>query len=107
MPPLILPDWMGVPPGIGAFSTERAGGVSGSPYGDGCGGRGLNFGTHTADDAQNVRQNRLLLRRMLPSEPVWLRQVHGNLVVDAGAVASNIVPAADASAMARTSSWRP
>ena len=97
MPPLILPDWIGAPSNIGAFSTERAGGISLAPYDDGRGGGGFNFGTHTADNPGNVLQNRALLRRLLPAEPVWLRQVHGNLVVDAATVAPNTVPAADAS----------
>ena len=94
---LIFPDWIGAPPTIGAFSTERAGGTSLAPYDDGNGGGGLNFGSHTGDNPGNVRQNRALLRRLLPSEPVWLHQVHGNVVVDAAAIALNVAPAADAS----------
>lgn len=97
MPPLIFPDWIGAPPAIGAFSTERAGGTSLAPYDDGSGGGGLNFGSHTADNPDHVLQNRARLRRLLPAEPVWLRQVHGNVVVNAATVAPNGLPAADAS----------
>lgn len=97
MLPLIIPDWLGGPLNIGAFSTERVGGVSQAPYGDGAGDGGLNIGMHTADDPGHVLQNRALLRRLLPSEPVWLRQVHGNAVVDAAVVGPNAIPAADAS----------
>ena len=59
---------MGAPLTIGAFSTERAGGVSRTPYddGSGSGGGGFNLGTHTGDDPGHVLQNRTLLRRMLP-----------------------------------------
>ena len=43
-----------------------------SPY-------GFNIGTHSGDDPAVVAENRDLLRRALslPSEPRWLRQVHG------------------------------
>lgn len=101
MPPLIFPDWLGAPSNIGAFSTKRIGGVSRAPYDDGAGGGGLNVGLHTADDAGHVQQNRALLQRLLPSEPVWLRQVHGAAVVNAATIAPNTVPAADASFTSR------
>ncbi len=96
---LIFPDWIGAASRVGAFSTERAGGVSTAPYddGSGSGSGGMNLGAHTGDDAGHVRQNRALLRQLLPSEPVWLQQVHGNFVVDAATVAAGTVPVADAS----------
>jgi len=43
----------------------------------------LNLGAHVGDDALAVRDNRQLLRTYLPSEPVWLNQVHGIEVIDA------------------------
>ncbi len=63
--------------------TTRFGGSSLPPYDDGAGGCGLNLGTHVGDDARRVAINRNLLRELLPNDPIWLTQVHGNKVVDA------------------------
>lgn len=90
----IAPDWIGVPDNIGAISTVRHGGVSRAPYDDGMGGGGLNLGTHVGDSPDHVRQNRSLLRSILPSEPRWMTQVHGTTVLDAAEVSD--VPQADA-----------
>jgi YfiH family protein len=79
----IVPDWTDIPANIGALSTVRQGGVSRSPYDDGAGGGGLNLGTHVGDRPGDVQRNRALLRGLLPSEPVWLNQVHGATVLDA------------------------
>ena len=84
----IVPDWP-APAGVRALSTTRAGGVSVAPYDS------LNLGTHVGDDAENVTANRAQVRRIVPSEPAWLNQVHGTVVVDAASVAG--VPDADAS----------
>lgn len=92
---LIFPDWPIAPPNIGAISTTRKGGVSHGPYDDGAGGGGLNLGTHVDDDPGCVKMNRELLRTLLPSEPAWLSQVHGSVVLDAATV--NTAPKADAS----------
>ena len=92
---LIIPDWSGIPANIGALTTTRRGGVSQAPYDDGTGAGGLNVGTHVGDDVHAVTQNRQLLNKMLPSQPVWLNQVHGVTVVDAASVTG--VPEADAS----------
>lgn len=70
---LLIPDWA-LPPGVHAAVTTRAlPGVSPSPFEQG------NLGSRCGDAAANVAANRALLRRTLalPSEPVWLRQVHG------------------------------
>lgn len=92
---LILPDWE-VPPNIRAFSSLRYGGVSPSPYhGRDIFEGGLNLGLHVGDKVENVRQNRDLLRKILPGEPCWLNQVHGSHVVNAGATSE--LPEADAS----------
>lgn len=90
--------WPSLPEGIGVLSTLRSGGVSLPPYDDGSGGGGLNLGTHVGDQPSAVERNRALLRAQLPSEPVWLNQVHGVEVVDARrAFAERDVPDADAS----------
>jgi YfiH family protein len=84
MPPdWIVPAWP-VPASVRALVTTRAGGISSGPYATAHGG-GMNLGLHCGDDEAAVRANRDLLRRWLPDEPRWLRQVHGNAVVDAGA----------------------
>ncbi|WP_159990771.1 peptidoglycan editing factor PgeF [Pelistega ratti] len=43
----------------------------------------FNVGLHCGDNAEAVYKNRALLRTILPSEPIWLNQVHGNKVFDA------------------------
>jgi YfiH family protein len=76
---LIMPDWP-APPGARAVSTTRLGGVSLAPY------DGLNLADHVGDDPAHVARNRALLRDRLalPAEPLWLTQVHGCEVADAG-----------------------
>ncbi len=73
---LIHPNWP-APAKVKALQTTRLGGVSQTPY------VSLNLGAHVGDDALAVRDNRQLLRTYLPSEPVWLNQVHGIEVIDA------------------------
>ncbi len=84
----IVPDWP-APPNVKALQTTRMGGVSQPPYDS------LNFGMHVKDNPLHVAQNRQLLSAFLPSEPVWLNQVHGVRVVDAAQ--TSCVPDADAS----------
>ena len=88
----IVPGWP-VPPRVRAFVTTRAGGVSAAPY------DGFNLGTRCGDDPAAVSANRTRLRAGLPSEPAWLRQVHGARVVEASAVIQNraVEPEADGS----------
>ena len=43
----------------------------------------FNLGLGAGEDIQTVLHNRALLRTLLPSEPSWLKQVHGSEVVDA------------------------
>lgn len=78
MPSFISPDWP-ASARVRAFSATRAGGASRGPYAS------FNLGDHVGDDPAAVGRNRELLRTALnlPSEPVWLRQVHGLRVVDA------------------------
>ena len=86
----LVPDWP-APPNIHAATTLRAGGVSQSPY------FSLNPAAHVSDDIERVRQNRKIIREMLdlPSEPVWLEQIHSNRVVKA--VKTTSLQQADAS----------
>lgn len=73
---LILPDWP-APANVRALQTTRLGGVSAAPYAS------LNLGSHVGDAPLAVARNRQLLNTLLPSEPVWLEQVHGAVVADA------------------------
>lgn len=103
--PWLVPDWPGLPAGVGVLQTTRLGGVSTAPYDDGAGQGGLNLGTHVGDDPQQVARNRALLRAALPAEPAWLNQVHGTQVVDVATLAlhtdadaaAGLAPQADAS----------
>ncbi len=74
---IIRPDWP-APARVKAYSTTRLGGVSAAPYDS------LNLGTHVGDDAEHVRRNGALLQQslLLPSEPIWLKQVHQHNVVE-------------------------
>lgn len=83
----IYPDWP-APANIKAIQTTRAGGLSRTPY------KSLNLGTHVGDFACDVAANRQRLSPFLPSEPVWLNQVHGVQVMDASL--ANCVEEADA-----------
>ena len=73
--PLIRPKqaWQGVQ----LFCTTRDGGVGEPPYDT------FNLGLGTQEDPASVHENRKRLRRVLPNEPAWLKQVHGVRVVDA------------------------
>ncbi len=85
---LITPDWP-APANVRALQTTRKGGVSDSPYAS------FNLGSHVGDNPLAVSRNRMLLAPLLPSEPVWLNQVHGITVADAGR--AGCLPEADAS----------
>jgi polyphenol oxidase len=73
---LITPDWP-APANVKALQTTRAGGISSAPYDS------LNLGDHVGDAPLAVARNRMLLNTLLPSEPVWLEQVHGTAVANA------------------------
>ena len=70
---VLKPDWP-VPPNIHSLVTTRDGGTSLAPFSS------LNLGDHVGDDAQAVKANRAILRAQIPSEPIWLNQVHGTFV---------------------------
>ncbi len=78
---MISPRWA-APASVKALVTTRHGGVSQSPWAS------LNLGDHVGDAPEAVRENRRRLRSLLPAEPVWLKQVHGTVCLDA-ATASN------------------
>lgn len=74
--PFIKPDWP-VPANIHALVTTRKGGTSHPPF------ESFNLADHVGDDQAAVAQNREVLRAFLPSEPKWLKQVHGAIVANA------------------------
>jgi polyphenol oxidase len=83
----IIPDWP-APANVQALQTTRNGGYSAAPYAS------LNLGSHVGDAQLTVAQNRMLFSSLVPSEPVWLNQVHGIKVADAGH--AGCLPEADA-----------
>lgn len=84
---MIQPDWP-APARVKCLMTTREGGVSQAPW------TCLNLGDHVGDDPLHVAANRARLRRQLPAEPGWLRQVHSARVVELGREPN---PEADAS----------
>jgi polyphenol oxidase len=85
---LIIPDWP-APANVKSLQTTRKGGISAAPYAS------LNLGSHVGDNPLVVNRNRMLLEPLLPSEPVWLNQVHGVTVTNVGQ--AGCLPQADAS----------
>lgn len=84
----LIPDWP-APKNVKALQTTRRGGVSLPPYDS------LNLGDHVGDDPLLVARNRQQFSMILPSEPVWLKQIHGTTVIDAAH--TECLPTADAS----------
>jgi YfiH family protein len=84
---MIVPDWP-APPNVKSLMTTRDGGTSLPPYAS------FNLGSHVGDDPAAVAANRAALRQHLPTEPVWLNQIHATTVADADLATG--VPAADA-----------
>lgn len=73
-------DWP-APPGVRALTSLRSGdGVSAPPFDR------LNFGLNCGDEPAAVLENRRRFAQWLalPSEPVWLKQVHGTGVLRVG-----------------------
>ena len=83
----IFPDWP-APANVHAIQTTRLGGFSRAPY------ESLNLGDHVNDNPIIVSKNRQLLNAYLPTEPVWLNQVHGVRVINAAL--SSCLESADA-----------
>lgn len=67
------------PKNVHALTTTRGAGVSTGAF------TSFNLAEHVGDTRDSVRKNRALLNRtlQLPSEPLWLQQVHGTDVVNA------------------------
>jgi YfiH family protein len=83
----IIPDWP-APANVKSLQTTRVGGFSSTPYDS------LNLGDHVGDAPMSVARNRMLLNTLLPSEPVWLNQMHGTVVANADM--ASCLPQADA-----------
>jgi hypothetical protein len=101
-PGWIVPEWRS-PPCVQAAFSLRTGGVSVHPFDS------LNLADHVGDTAAAVRENRRRLSAALalPAAPLWLRQQHGTVVVDAdelevGLDAGAEPPLADAAITRRT-----
>lgn len=91
----IVPDWP-APPNVRSLVTTREGGVSQGQYSS------LNLGRHVGDDPLAVNANRERVATAIQGDvaciPVWLNQVHGIRVFDAGRFsAGEPPPEADAS----------
>ena len=89
----IIPEWP-APHCVKALITTRVGGFSQGRYAS------FNLGDHVGDEALAVLQNRELLCKYLPSEPKWLKQVHGTKVANADTLCAPVE--ADASVTRKT-----
>lgn len=74
---------------VGGFTTTRLGGCSVGVYAS------LNLGDHVDDSIDSVQENRRRLAKLLPSNPIWMEQVHGTRVVDVATLGCNQRPRAD------------
>jgi YfiH family protein len=70
---LITPEWPSSPK-VHCLISSRLGGVSQEPYDS------LNLGSHVGDIPEHVAKNRSLIRLHIPSDPIWLQQIHSTLV---------------------------
>lgn len=82
----LVPEWP-ARSWVRACVTTRLGGVSEGCY------AALNLADHVGDEPRHVAENRRRLHSALhlPAEPMWLQQVHGTTVVNAGAVSPGCV----------------
>jgi len=92
---VITPQWP-APANVGAAITMRSGGCSRAPFDQ------SNFALHVQDDPEHVLANRrnLVESLNLPTEPLWLDQVHGTDIVYASGAdlpESSNAPQADGS----------
>jgi polyphenol oxidase len=86
----LQPEWP-APANIHAATTLRTGGISQGVY------TSLNPATHVGDNPESVSKNRQIIKTLLnlPSEPIWLNQIHSNRAVKA--IATDTPQQADAS----------
>jgi purine-nucleoside/S-methyl-5'-thioadenosine phosphorylase / adenosine deaminase len=82
-PGWIEPDWPAAAR-VRALITTRAGGASSGNFAS------LNLSLRVGDDPERVARNRAILRTVLPADPVWVRQVHGAVVIDAVEAAPDV-----------------
>ena len=73
---MITPNWP-APSHVKSLQTTRVGGFSAAPFDS------LNLAMHVQDSPLAVAKNRQQLAAYLPSEPVWVNQVHGVVAIDA------------------------
>lgn len=75
---LITPDWP-APHWVKAYTTTRNGGFSDAPY------NSLNLADHVGDNLNDVSKNRKLLQKNLHLRKpiIWLKQIHGNIIISA------------------------
>lgn len=75
---IVAVEWP-APARVKAYYTTRSDGVSKGPYSQ------FNLATHVDDEPAAVAENRQRLRTQLelPEEPLWLRQTHSTLAIDA------------------------
>lgn len=93
----LRPEWS-APGNVRAFVTTRAGGVSEGEYAS------MNLGYSSGDAPENVARNRAIVRAALPSDPNYLRQVHGTGIANLDHPAGSGTVTADGAVTARTSS---
>jgi len=81
----LTPDWP-APENVRALSTVRQGGGSSGAF------ESFNLGAHVGDDLERVKVNRALLRTAasLPSDPVWMTQIHGTQIVNLAEASSSV-----------------
>lgn len=91
----VAPAWP-APASVRALLTTRVGGTSAGAFDS------FNLALHVGDDPSAVARNRALLREQLPAEPVWMNQVHGTVVIDAGGVRADATAAISADAAVAT-----
>ncbi len=72
----LIPQW-GAPNSVQAIFTTRRGGVSKGAH------ESLNLSYAVGDENKHVSCNRALIKKSLPSAPIWVRQVHGSKLVQA------------------------
>jgi len=85
-PEFLIPEWP-ASARVRAACTLRAGGASSAPFDS------LNLGAHVGDDPAAVAENRrrVAAALALPAEPLWLEQVHGTAVAEAGTASARTV----------------
>jgi hypothetical protein len=74
----ISTEWS-APKNVKSFTTTRKGGVSTLPFDS------FNLAFHVNDEQSDVSANRARLHEKLPSNAIWLEQIHSNKVIEISA----------------------